>query len=208
MHSSRSRCSCPPVVIFLFLVCVLTHGTPLHAQALLTASKESDISGFGGFSYENPDFGPQTANHNTGGTVGLDLTRYLFSNVASSLEARGTYAAGPYVSEHTFAVGLNFATQYRRRFHPYVDFLAGFGVIKFLTAGPGLHSDRSTIYSFGGGVDIDIVHRVSLKADIQGSHWDLGHVQLMNQTFAPMIATVGVAYRIPFRAHNRQADLQ
>lgn len=198
----------PLFPLCIFASCLVVTQTKLHAQAYTTASKANDISAFGGYSYANPDFGPTTGNHNSGGIAGVDFTQYLFRRVAPSLEARGTFSSGPYVKEHTFLVGLSFQTDFHQRYHPYADFLTGFGVIKFLNAGPGFHSDRSTVYSYGGGIDIDLVHRVLFKADVQGSHWNLGTVDGRGQTFTPITVSVGAAYRIPFRPHNRQADLQ
>ena len=84
---------------------------------------------------------------------------------------------------------------------PYADFLVGPGNIHF-PFNIGYTSDTSTVYSYGGGVDVPIGRNFAVRLDLQGQHWNTGE-----DTYTPTLGTLAVRYTIPFRAHVSQRDL-
>ncbi len=168
-----------------------------EAQAVQTAGKTADIAAFGGFTYANPDYGP---DHVAGGLFGVDFTRYFRIPVQPSLEFRGNFVSGSYVKEHTYLFGLRAAVPFRA-IKPYADFLVGPGTI-FFPYNIGYPQDNSTVYSYGGGVDVGVTRNFALKLDVQGQHWNTGSF-----IYNPTLGTVGVVYTIPFRPHVSQRDL-
>lgn len=181
------------------------------AQALPVADKASDISVFAGVGHVNPDYG-KTAND--GITAGVDFTRYFRRlRVDPSIEARGTYVNSLQVTEKAVMGGIRI-TGNLHRFHPYADFLAGGADITFHPDPfPGYTGDRGRIYSYGGGVNIDLLRNIALMAEYQEQSWNLGkneaiHSDGSNFTLSPTLIMVGVHYTIPFKTHNRQAEVR
>ena len=176
----------------------------LDAQSMVTADKSMDVSAFGGYLYLNPDYG----RSGSGVAAGADLTRYFRWRVAPSLEVRGNYASAPAVSESTVLFGVRLKTDFRRRIHPYVDFLAGGGRIVFAQPPiPSYTQDKSVVYSYGGGLDIDVHRNFAAKIDFQVQNWNMGPNSVIkgNQTadftLAPTALVVGITYRIPFHPY-------
>jgi hypothetical protein len=172
------------------------------AQAMPTASKTMDISAFAGFDYSNPEYGP---DKNTGFTFGANVTRYYNLPVELSIEVRANLTNGTDVSERTYLIGLRAQGNVLHSLHPYGDILFGIGDIHFnLSDGSTYIGDNSTVFNYGGGVNIDAYRQFQLKLDIQRQSWSLGHGS--GNTFSPYIAMVGVTYRFHFRDYNRQGD--
>jgi len=172
----------------------------LTAQANPTASKKADISVFGAYSRLSPDYGPQ---QNNGVTFGADYTRYLHWFLNPSLELRGKVAPGDTVGERTYGGGIRVEHQFRN-FHPYADFLVSSATLTFThpiidVRGKLYKSDNSIVYSVGGGLDYDITPKWAARADYQYEFWNYG----INQTLTPTVFSLGVVYRIPFRAFQR-----
>ena len=167
------------------------------AQAVRTASKSADISAFAGFQDADPAYGP---DHAAGGMFGVDFTRYFRFRVEPSLEVRANFISNTYASEHTFLFGVRAAVPFHG-VRPYADFLVGPGTIHF-PLNFGYLGDNSTVYSYGGGLDVPVYRSFSLKLDVQGQHWNTGEFR-----YTPTLGTVGVAYTIPFRPHVSQRDL-
>jgi hypothetical protein len=166
-----------------------------HAQATSTASKTTRLSVFGGVSRVSTDYNSQEY----GFTVGGDVTHH-FHLLDGSLEARYTRATGDPVSESSFAGGIKAEKAYRS-FHPYVDLLIGQGNITFIRpiiypTGP-YAGDNSIIYVAGAGLDYDITPRFALKLDGQIQSWKVGSEAAR---LTPSAITLGVVYRIPFKA--------
>lgn len=167
------------------------------AQGLPTASKKLDISAFSGVLNENPDFGPQ---RNYGFFLGANVTRHFHWVVAPSLELRYNSTTGQYLNDRSFLVGPRIQADLFHRFHPYADFLAGAGSIHFVRPFiPNYLNDSSPVYSFGGGVDIDLVRNFQLKVDYQSLSASYGE----GFTLAPRPLGIGIVYRIPFRPNTR-----
>ncbi len=166
------------------------------AQAVPTAGKTADISAFGGFTYANPNYGPDDIG---GGMFGVDFTRYFHLPMQPSLEFRANFVSGSYVRQHTYLAGLRVAVPFHG-IKPYADFLVGPGTIYF-PFNIGYPQDNSTVYSYGGGIDVGLTRNFALKLDAQGQHWNTGSF-----IYTPVLGTVGVVYTIPFRPHVSQRD--
>jgi hypothetical protein len=194
--------------LLLLAIVLIQSPRMLHAQSKATADNSMDMSVFGGYLYLNPDYG----RSGSGVTAGADLTRYMGWRVVPSFEVRGNYAKTLTVSEYTALVGFRVKTDFRGRFHPYADFLVGVGRINFeQPLSPSYTHDGSVVYSYGGGVDIDVHNNFAAKFDFSGQSWNMGPESsapgASNFTLAPMALVVGVTYRIPFRTHDRQSDI-
>lgn len=168
-----------------------------ESQAVRTASKSADIGVFAGVQDADPAYGPDRA---AGGMFGVDFTRYFHLPVEPSLEFRANFISNTYVGEHTYLVGLRAAVPFHG-IRPYADFLVGPGTIHF-PLNIGYTGDNSTVYSYGGGIDLPVYRTISLKLDVQGQHWNTGSF-----IYTPTLGTIGVMYRIPFRPHVSQRDL-
>ena len=193
-----------PFLKFFFLTSSalsLVFTQSLSSQALPTASKNTDISIFGGYTVVAPDYEPA---HDKGVTMGVDYTRYIHRlPFVPSLEFRFGDTTGPAVNEHFYLVGFKAQRDYRI-FHPYLDFMGGIGAITYAAQGrPGYGPDHGRDLAMGAGVDIDLTRRFQAKIDLQYQSWNLGanltqKPQGGDYTLSPVTVTVGVTYRIPF----------
>jgi hypothetical protein len=183
-------------LLSLFLLAA-SNQTRAGAQALPTASRSpTGLAVFGGYTHSPSDFGMY---NNSGGTAGVDITRYVGWRIIPSLEVRANYTSGQTIIEKSILAGLRLHMNYGR-FHPYVDGLFGGSKIIFAHAPrPGYTYDIGTVYALGGGVDIDLVHKFQAKVDFQNEFMNFGPngIKPDNQDFTltPGLFTVGVAYR-------------
>jgi len=169
-------------------------------QSLPTASRQGDLSVFGTAGVVNPDY--PTSNQ-AGYVFGLDYTRYFnHLYVVPSLELRASVSPkGAVAGQNVYGGGLKLEHPYGR-FHPYADALVGVGYIRFrhphgyTPTGDLYIQDLSRVYTFGGGLDVDLNTRFSIKLDAQFSNWKLNPA--MPITLEPSIVGVGVTYH-PFR---------
>lgn len=182
-------------LLFFLALGLIVPAPPASAQASSTASRGAAISVFGGLQFANPESGP--IHTNKGGVVGADFTKFLHFPVQPSLELRANFNNGPYADERSYLFGLRAMAIYGR-LQPYADFLVGPGDIHF-PLNNGYLGDNSTVYNYGGGVDLGVTRNFSLKLDIQAQHWNTGEFQ-----FTPVLGTVGITYQIPFRPHVSQ----
>jgi Outer membrane protein beta-barrel domain len=196
----------------LSLILLLSATVPLNiqAQAMPNASRTAEISAFGGVDIASPDFDHP---HDTGAAVGVDYARFFRWPVYPAVELRGNFTSGPTVNEDSYLIGLRAQTDFRRHFHPYVDFLAGIGSIKYAhPLNPHDTHDQGTAYSFGAGVDIDLVRHFQARIDFQRQSWNFGlngdfKPSGGDYTLTPSVLLIGINYRIPFHPWVRQQDL-
>ena len=204
------------VVPASFTVVLLLGGfvgnSSLYAQALPTATKAAEISVFGGYTPTAPDFGRFTFNSFT---TGADFTLFPHWFVDPSVEARFNYAHASTVSEHSLLIGPRLQKDLMGdRLHPYVDFLLGSGTIGYHAA--PYSSDPSTSgheMSYGGGVDFDISHHLSLKFDFQQQALNMGTNKTFkpqggDYTLTPHTFTFGVTYHFQFPGLKGRQDLR
>lgn len=196
MPQLRALRSLLPLVFCAIFGLTSTHA---YAQASATASRGEDLSVFGGYVNGVPDYGPY---RNNGAAFGLDFTQYIHFPIKPAIEARANILSGKTVNEHTYLFGIRGQGNVFHHYYPYADFLAGPGNIHFNFNNNGYLGDNSIVYSYGGGVDIDLIGHFQAKIDFQGQHWKTGNAV----TLTPSILLLGITYHIPFRPHIRQSD--
>ncbi|WP_263382210.1 hypothetical protein [Granulicella arctica] len=196
-------------LLFLFLGLMLFEAPQVQGQSRITADKAAGLDAFGGFTgLDNDYYGP---DKNYGVTLGGDYTHYIkrFRGlIVPAFEVRGTVTPGGTVGERTLEGGLKLGTTFRR-LQPYGDFMIGNGVITFplpAVVEPGVTyrtRDSSFLYIYGGGLTYDLGPRLSLLVDYQRQYWDLGKSgRTTPDRFYPQAVTLGVLYRIPFKAYK------
>jgi hypothetical protein len=203
-----------PAGLLLFAALLLPGGaiggSSLYAQSLPTATKTAEINAFGGYTASSPDFNNFAKE---GLLLGGNFTIYPFRYFDPSLEIRFTYARSSSISEHSFLVGPRIQKDYGK-LHPYADFLFGDGRIAYHPVlVPKDPSDGGLALSFGGGLEYDIVHHISLKVDVQEQSFNLGQNFVFKPdgsayTLTPRTYSVGATYHFPFRGLNKQKELR
>ena len=187
------------VVAATSLVPCLMIANAAHGQAAPSAIRSQSVDIFAGASAVQTDYNSK----DKGFVVGGDFSYHL-RHFDASLDLRYNAATGSRVGEKFFAGGGKIAKPLGR-YHPYADLLIGYGVITFDTPtyypdGSVYSRDNSTIYDFGGGVDIDLTRRFALKVDAQYQYWNLGTRGNVNSvSFNPYIGSIGVVYHLPYR---------
>jgi hypothetical protein len=183
---------------FFSLVCVLSAGALVARAQVVPSATRSQLSltagGLG--SLFEPDYAgngiPEAApNHlfGVGAYVDLKITRWV------QLEGEGrwlrfnqyeniyedNYLVGPRVPIHTFS--FMHAT-------PYGKVLFGYGKMNFeYSYAYGRFAD----IAYGGGVDLKLTNRISLRAiDFEYQQWP----NWVNGTLKPYGGSVGVSYRV------------
>jgi opacity protein-like surface antigen len=174
-------------------------GKAAMGQAGPTAGRAARLSAFGAMTGVYTDV---LGGHNLSFTVGADMSFRRFLGVNPSAEFRGMipFDSGTIAGEKFLMGGLKFERGFGA-FHPYGDVLIGRGKIEWQNGGyhPGdvlYISSTSTVYSLGGGVDMDVTPNWAAKLDYQYQFWT---------TFPPypgvpnpMLVTGGVVYRFDF----------
>jgi len=193
--SCLRKCLTFPVVPVLMVMSALMPALRrCSGQEVPTESKGADISVFGGVTNLAPGY---VTGRETGGTAGVDFTRYFAWPVAPSIEIRANTANGSQVEERSYLVGFRAKAGINWRYHPYVDFLIGKGTIHYDHPVGGYLGDNSMVYSYGGGIDIDVTRSFQAKFDFQEQKWNIG--MDASDKFDPNLITIGVVYRIPFK---------
>jgi hypothetical protein len=161
------------------------------AQAIPTADRGAQASAFVLFSGTYTGLGaslfspqPGSGGKNLTISAGADLDFMLGRRFALGAELRGSYPinAGKVDGQKTILGGVRATREpvgdygLLRRFRPYGNFLVGRGQMDMQSGGyivPGFRYDltTSTVYSPGGGFEIELTPRVALKADAQFQRW-------------------------------------
>jgi hypothetical protein len=183
--------------------------TTASGQSISTASKGAELSVFGGYMPTQTDYGYRTYK---GYSAGADFTIFPRFFLAPSIEVRGNIAQNQPVTEKTVLGGIRLQREIGR-LHPYGDFLLGGGELLFHPApSPDYTGDRSRVFSYGGGVNIDVTRHFAAKFDFQQQSWNLGsnagNTTQGTFTLSPRTFMAGVTYTIPFRKLNRQGDFR
>jgi len=172
------------------LLALLTAPAAASAQAIVAAQRGAELAPFVQAVVVDPDWGQP---RDTGYTAGVDFTHFGRSLIQPSLEARYTSATGTQVNESSFTGGLKLGTTVHG-VRPYMTLLAGYGDITFVHPRGNYLGDNSTIYSFGGGVDIPVRPSLRVRIDFTEQSWNLDPDGL-----TPMTLGVGFSYSLPFR---------
>jgi hypothetical protein len=205
MSSARTAA----LFVFGLIVSAGIFAKAASGQSISTASKGAEFSVFGGYMPTQTDYGYHTYK---GYSAGADFTIFPRFFLAPSFEVRGNIAQNQPVTEKTVLVGIRLQRE-MGRLHPYGNFLIGGGELLFHPApSPDYTGERSRVYSYGGGINIDVTRHFAAKFDFQQQSWDLGSgsTQVAQGTFtvAPRTFMAGVTYTIPFRKLNRQGDFR
>jgi hypothetical protein len=174
-----------------------------HAQAFPTATRQLQLSAFGGATGTYTNF---YGGKNGSLTAGADLTFLAVPKIRPSFELRGTYPVndGHVDSQMNFLLGPKVERQFGR-FHPYVDFFIGRGSITYLNGGFPYNGvlylrTSSTVYSPGLGVDFDLGTHWAVKADFQYQHWNTPAYSIH-----PKATTFGIVYRFAFAPRHHRS---
>lgn len=130
--------------------------------------------------------------------LGMALTFQPWMKMDRNVEVRAVYpvSSGDGASEKSVMAGLSLSHTFKM-LRPYGDFLYGRGRIEYPKSyeyNDYVYVNSATnIYSPGGGVDVHLLGRLSLKADFQYQHWHTaavsgGHVW-------SEVGSVGLSYR-------------
>lgn len=195
------------VFVLLISFAVALVSVRAGAQAVPIKQKKADLSTFFGYTKVTPDYGPLI----NGVVFGGFYTRYLHW-FAPAVEFRAKIANGTGVDQKTYGGGIRVEKDFHQLFRPYGDFLVSSGTINYhlvtppnQPAPPGIpyvlhtYSDSSVVYTYGGGLDVDITENFSARGEYQHENWSLGKYGPV--TLTPSMWGFGVVYRIPFRPH-------
>ncbi len=179
----------------VFVAAVLFTSVAAHAQATTeTASQSLRIRPFATYSRVDTDYG----GTNNGATVGVDLdfkVPHLYG-IRPGLDVREVFSSGDVVNERSFSGGPQIVFN-AGRYHPYADFLIGAGTITFPHPTiPGYTHDNSTVYSFGGGIDVSVTQSWAVRVDYMRQHWKL---ESDLPAFYPSQLSFGLRYQLHLR---------
>ena len=170
-----------------------------HAQAAPTAIRSSAVDLYAAGAISQTDYN----STDQGFVIGGDFTYHL-RHFDASLDLRYNHVTGNAVGEKSFDGGVRISKPFGR-YHPYVHALIGYGVVTFDNPtrnfdGTLYTYDNSTVYDFGGGVDIDLTRRFALKVDGQYQYWNLGARGDANAVkLNPTLGSIGIIYHLPYR---------
>jgi hypothetical protein len=193
------------------LLLCLSFSPAAHAQAGPTATQTFQIAAFAGATGTLIGL---DQGRNTGITAGGDLGFRSFYRLHPFLEVRGTYPVdnGSVAGLKNVLIGVKIEKRIARA-HLYGDAFFGRGEINYNSPGylnPAGKSfylqSLSNIYSFGGGVDLDLTHHYALKADAQLQHYSVP-VTTSGSIYAKAF-TLAVVYRFDFNHHPKHNDRQ
>ncbi|WP_212733159.1 outer membrane protein [Terriglobus roseus] len=169
-----------------------------RAQATETATERMHLNVFAVGSYDRPDFGLYVGagGFAVGGGVGFTVPH--LHRIEPSIDLRYNYGTNQAMTQTAFSGGLRVAYNVAR-FHPYGDLLVGAGNIHFVQTNPAYPDythDNSLVYTYGGGVDVDVTRSVALRFDLQEQHWRFSEI---SPSFYPKQASAGIRYQFHFR---------
>lgn len=188
-----SFCGC-----FLLLAALLSQGQIL-AQAAPAAQRQIDLTIFAG---ATRTYTGLSMGHNGSFTGGLDLNLPETVRLRPSLEVRTTipFSDGLVISQQSVLAGGRVEARFGAA-HPYIDFLAGPGKIRFVRpystySGQPIYSQPdTTVLSPGLGIRFDLSPRFSVFGDAQLQRWGTP-ASLSGHLFAKPF-TAGIVFRLP-----------
>jgi hypothetical protein len=172
---------------FLFFFLLLLGHEFAHAQVAPTAFRSPiSLTAGGMVSAFQPDYIP-----NKLAGVGAYVDLNLFHGIGLEAEGRWQHIHETYgISQDNYLIGPRVKVLHLWRAQPYVKALAGFSNMNFED---NIAHGRFTTVAFGGGIDINVTRRWSVRAiDAEYQLWPSflgGHLQ-------PYGASVGIGYRI------------
>jgi hypothetical protein len=159
----------------------------MHAQVAPTAFRSPISLTVGGTASL---FDPDYLTNNLGG-LGAYVDLNLFHGIGVEAEGRWQHIheyAG--VSQDNYLIGPRVQVMHFWRARPYVKALGGFSNMNFED---GIGSGRFTTLAFGGGIDIHVTRRWSVRAiDAEYQYWP----SFLGGSLSPYGVSAGVSYRI------------
>ncbi len=172
---------------FLFSFLVLMNASRLNAQAAPAAFRSPVTLTVGGMaSVFQVDYVPAKIG-GIGGYVDLNL----FHGVGVEAEGRWQRFHEPYgISQDNYLIGPRVQVLHLWKVRPYVKALGGFSNMNF---GPGIGTGRFTTIAFGGGVDLRLTRKISIRpVDAEYQWWP----DFLGSHLNPYGLSAGVSYRI------------
>jgi opacity protein-like surface antigen len=163
-----------------------------RAQAKDAAHQNLHIEVFAMGSYYRPNYA-DTGNTAAGITGGI-ASDWRIGHFRAGGEVRGSYTTYDYMSQNLISVGPRLTWDIGR-FHPYGNFLYGYGTANFKHPSGTYLDNDSTVYAFGGGVDYRLNRQFALRADYERQKWDF---DAPKQPFQPDSISLGVRYFVQF----------
>jgi len=175
-------------VIFIVFV-VLLGFFPAAARAQVTHSglkSPITLTAGGTISLFDPDY---VSNSLVGLGAYVDLT--IFHGIGVEAEGRWQHIHEyEGISQDNYLIGPRVKLRRFWRATPYVKALGGFTNMNF---GEGIGTGRFTTLAFGGGLDIRVTRRWSVRAiDAEYQYWP----SFLDSSLSPFGASAGVSYRI------------
>ena len=94
------------------------------------------------------------------------------------------------ISQDNYLIGPRYQIHHIWRLSPYVKAVGGFSNMNF---GEGIGTGRFTTYAVGGGVDLHVTRRWSVRAfDAEYQYWP----DFLGGSLRPYGASAGVSYRV------------
>jgi len=179
-----NRLSCALFTLLLLLSIGVASASAQVAPAAFTNPISLTVGGM--VSAFRPDYVPNKLG-GIGGYVDLNVFHGL------GVEAEGRWQRFNEVdgiSEDNYLIGPRYQIHHIWRLRPYVKALGGFSNMNF---GEGIGTGRFTTVAFGGGVDLHLTRRWSVRAfDAEYQIWP----DFLGGTLKPYGASVGIGYRI------------
>ena len=125
------------------------------------------------------------------GGIGAYADLTVFHGVGVEAEGRWQRFHEPYgISQDNYLIGPRVQVLHLWKARPYVKVLGGFSNMNF---GSGIGSGRFTTVAFGGGVDLRLTRRISVRAvDAEYQWWP----DFLGTRLNPYGLSAGVSYRI------------
>jgi hypothetical protein len=193
---SPLRRALPGRSVFCALLLVLALPPLMRAQASDTAHQNIHFEVFGMATAEKPNFIASDVAYGVTGGTSLD---WRFGRFRPGAAIRGSFATYSFQSLKMISVGPKL-TYDVGRFHPYGDFLIGYGVGSFkIPLGPMYTGNDSTVYSVGGGLDYAVTRYWAIRLDYHHESWDF---DAPVQPFHPQPVSIGVRYSVHTRSRG------
>jgi opacity protein-like surface antigen len=177
-----------PLSFFLFGVVLLaTRPAAMQAQVAPSAYKSPISLTVGGTaSLFNPDY----LTNNLGG-FGAYADVNIFRGIGVEVEGRWLHLHEfEGISQDNYLIGPRVQFMHFWRARPYAKALVGFSNMNFEE---GIGSGRFTTLAFGGGIDIHVTHRWSVRAiDAEYQYWP----SFLDGSLSPYGVSAGVSYRV------------
>jgi hypothetical protein len=176
------------ISLFLLLLSALSTGIA-GAQVAPTAFKSPLSLTVGGMV---SGFQPDYVNYKLGG-VGTYIDLNIFHGIGIEAEGRWQrFHELDGISQDNYLVGPRVKVLHIWRAQPYVKALGGFSEMNFGTFS-GNETGRFTTFAFGGGVDLKLSRRWSVRPiDAEYQIWPY----FGNSTLSPYGLSAGIGYRI------------